>query len=452
MEKTDIAETINKIGKEVTLCGRVETVRDHGKVAFIDLRDITGLVQVVTREKHHISPEDFIKINGLIKKRPENLINKDLATGEIEVEIKEVKIISKAKTPPIPTEGDGYEIDENLRLRYRYLDLRRSRLQQNLQLRHQVAKLARDFLNSEGFVEVETPYLSKATPEGSRDFLVPSRLQPGKFYALAQAPQQYKQLLMVAGFEKYYQFARAFRDEDMRADRQYEHTQIDIEMAYVEREDVMNLIESMYKGIAKALDKKVMEDPFPVFTYDEAIKKFGHDKFDLRKNKDKDTLAFAWVIDFPLLEYVKEEKRYTFSHNPFCAPNAGQIEDLINEKNLDKIKSYQYDLVLNGEEVGGGSIRITDPNIQRKVFKVMGYQQKQVEKDFGHLLEAYEYGAPNHGGIAMGLDRFCAILSGEESIREVIAFPVSGSGQSAVVGAPTDVDPKALKELKIKTT
>lgn len=451
MKKTDIAKTIDKVGEVVTLCGRVETMRDHGKVAFIDLRDATDIIQTVTREKQEISPEDFVEIEGLVKKRPKNLVNKNLTTGEIEIEIKNLKIISKAKTPPIPTEGDGYQIDENLRLKYRYLDLRRQRLQKNLKVRHQVTKLARDFLDSQGFVEIETPYLSKTTPEGSRDFLVPSRLQPGKFYALAQSPQQYKQMLMIAGFEKYYQFARAFRDEDMRADRQYEHTQIDIEMAFVERKEIMTLIETMYKEIAKDLGKKIMEDPFPIYSFDEAIQKFGRDKFDLRKNKDKDTLAFAWVIDFPLLEYVEEEKRYTFSHNPFCAPHLDQAGDLIKEKNLDKIKSYQYDLVLNGEEVGGGSIRITDPKLQRQVFKVMGYSDVQIEKDFGHLLEAYEYGAPNHGGIAMGLDRFCAILSNEESIREVIAFPVSGSGQSAVVQAPTDVDPKALKELKIKT-
>lgn len=452
MIKRDIANTQKEIGKTVTLFGRAETIRDHGKVTFIDLRDITGLIQTVTREKFDVSVQDFLEIEGTVKERPQNLINKDLETGTIEIEIKSLKIISKAKIPPIPIENDGYDIDENLRLRYRYLDLRRPRLQKNLKLRHQIAALARDYLNKEGFIEVETPYLSKATPEGSRDFLVPSRLQPGKFYALAQAPQQYKQLLMIAGFEKYFQFARAFRDEDMRADRQYEHTQIDIEMAYVKREDVMGLVESMYKQIAKTLKYDVQEDPFPIFTYDEAIEKFHQDKFDLRKEKDPKKLAFAWVIDFPLLEYVEEEKRYTFSHNPFCAPHEEGIDDLMNSKNLDKIKSFQYDLVLNGEEVGGGSIRINDPKIQHQVFKVMGYSEKQINEDFGHLLEAYKYGAPFHGGIALGLDRFCAILSGEKSIREVIAFPVSGSGQSSAVEAPANVSDAILKELKIKVT
>jgi aspartyl-tRNA synthetase len=445
-----VIETPKQVGKKVSLSGMAKTVRDHGKVLFIDLADETGIVQTVSRSKFDVSELDIVKIEGNVKKRPENLINKNIETGEIEIEIEKLEVISKSKTPPFPTDGEGYDIEENLRLKYRYLDLRRQRMQKNLRLRHQVARLARNFLNDEDFVEIETPYLSKTTPEGSRDFLVPSRLHPGKFYALAQSPQQYKQMLMIAGFEKYYQFARAFRDEDMRADRQYEHTQIDIEMAYVNREDVMDLIERMYKSIAKALGKKILQDPFPVITYTQAMEKYNHDKFDMRKDKNDDTLAFAWVVDFPLLEYDEKEKRYTFSHNPFCAPKEEGIKDLMESKNLEKISSYQYDLVLNGEEVGGGSIRITDPKVQRQVFKVMGYSEKRIADEFGHLLEAYEYAAPPHGGIAMGLDRFCAMLSGEKSIREVIAFPVSGAGITSVMEAPSVVDPKTLKELKIK--
>lgn len=451
MRRTQVIETLKKIGDSVRLLGRALTIRDHGKVVFIDLQDSSGIVQTVSREKYEVTPQDVIEITGTVKKRPENLVNKEIETGAIEIEIKSLEIISHAQTPPIPTDGDGYDIDENLRLRYRYLDLRRDRLQKNLKLRHKVITLTRDYLNKEGFIEIETPYLSKDTPEGSRDFLVPSRLQPGHFYALAQSPQQYKQMLMISNFEKYYQFARAFRDEDLRADRQFEHTQIDIEMAYVNREDVMKLIEDMYKKIAKELGKKVQDDPFPVFTYKEAVEKFSADKFDMRKDKkDKDLLAFAWVIDFPLLEYDKQEKRYTFSHNPFCAPKEDALVDLMAGKNLDNLLSYQYDLVLNGEEVGGGSIRITDPKVQRQVFKVMGYSDQKIDDDFGHLLEAYNFGAPNHGGIAMGLDRFCAILSGESSIREVIAFPVSGSGQTSVMNAPAQVPQKVLDELKIK--
>lgn len=471
-----ISETTENIGKKVTLYGRAQTVRDHGKLLFIDLADETGILQTISREAFDVTEGDIIKVEGTVKKRPANLVNQKILTGEIELEISKLEIISKTQTPPIPTTGDGYDINEDLRLKYRYLDLRRPRLQRNLRARHKVATLAREFLNKEKFVEIETPYLSKTTPEGARDFLVPSRIHPGKFYALAQSPQQYKQLLMLAGFEKYYQFARAFRDEDMRADRQYEHTQIDIEMAYVTRENVMDLVERMYKLIAKTLGKKVQNDPFPIFPYEQALKKFSTDKFDLRKSppvidpevldskiartrraqtrraggKNEDVLAFAWVIDFPLLEYDQKEKRYTFSHNPFCAPKETDIDDLMKAKNLDKLESYQYDLVLNGEEVGGGSIRITSPAVQKQVFKVMGFSDKRINEEFGHLLNAYNYGAPPHGGIALGLDRFCAILSGEKSIREVIAFPVSGTAVTSVMDAPSPPDKKILKELNLK--
>lgn len=443
----------HKIGQKVTILGRLSTMRDHGKLLFIDVKDETGIVQTVSRQKLKVAEGDIVEIIGTVKARPKNLVNKNLQTGTIEIEIDNLEVTSSSQTPPIPSEGDGYDIDENLRLKYRYIDLRRDRLQKNLRLRHKVCTLAREFLNNEGFIEIETPYLSKTTPEGSRDFLVPSRLHFGKFYALAQSPQQYKQLLMLAGFEKYYQLARAFRDEDLRADRQFEHTQIDIEMAYCQREDVMSLVEKLYKHIAKELGKKILKDPFPVFKYHDAIQKFGADKFDLREDAEKidqDLLAFAWVIDFPLLEYDEKEKRYTFSHNPFCSPKEEDIADLLNSKNLDKLSSYQYDIVLNGEEVGGGSIRITDPKIQRQVFRVMGYSNKRIDEEFGHLLKAYEFGAPKHGGIALGLDRFVCILAGETSIREVIAFPMTGSGTTAVMDAPSSVDAKTIKELKLQ--
>lgn len=450
MRELKILDCLQNIDKEVTLYGRVETVRDHGKILFIDLKDDSAVVQAVSKEKHEVSPEDILKIKGLVKKRPENLVNKELETGTIEVEVIELEVISKAKTPPIPTEGEGRDIEENLRLKYRYLDLRRPRLQKNLRLRSEVSKLAREFLAKEEFTEIETPYLSKTTPEGARDFLVPSRLHPGKFYALAQAPQQYKQLLMLGGFEKYFQFARAFRDEDMRADRQYEHTQIDIEMAYIKRENIFVLIENLFKNLAQKLDRKIQETPFPIFTYKQAIEKFGQDKFDLRKNKKLEELAFAWVVDFPLFEYDEKEKRFTFSHNPFSAPKEEHVKDLMEKKNIENLLSYQYDLVLNGEEIASGSIRITDPKIQKQIFKVLGYSEEKIKKDFGHLLDAYEYGAPPHGGIAIGFDRVCAILAGEKSIREVIAFPVSGAGTTAVMEGPSKVDPKTLKELKLK--
>lgn len=450
MSKIPIIETLKNIGSNVTVSGRVQTIRDHGKLLFVDVADDTDIIQAVSRKKYDLSAQDVVEVKGLVKKRPKELINPDLETGTLEIEVSNLKIISKSKTSPIPLEGDGYDVDENLRLRYRYLDLRRPRLQKNLRLRHKVTTDVREFLDKEGFVEIETPYLSKTTPEGARDFLVPSRLQPGKFYALAQAPQQYKQLLIIAGFEKYFQIARAFRDEDTRSDRQFEHTQIDLEMANVTREDILAFVEKMITFVAKSLGRKITKEPFPVFTYKEALKKFGGDKFDLRGDKRGKDLAFAWVIDFPLLEYLKEEKHYTFSHNPFSAPKEEYLGDLAALKNLDKIESYQYDLVLNGEELGSGSIRITDPNVQRQVFKAMGYQEEKIVEDFGHLLKAYQFGASKHGGIAIGLDRFCAVLCGEKSIREVIAFPTSGSGQTSVMDAPSKVDQKSLKELKIK--
>lgn len=440
------------VGKKVLLRGRVNALRDHGKILFIDLLDESGIVQTVSRKKLDVFYQDIVEIEGIVRKRPESLINKDLETGTIEVQIEDFKIISRAKTLPIPIENDGYDLDENLRLKYRYLDLRRPRMQKNIRLRSKISQLTREYLEKEGFVEIETPYLSAATPEGSRDFLVPSRLHSGNFYALPQSPQQYKQLLMIAGFEKYYQLARAFRDEDLRADRQFEHTQIDIEMSYVEKEDIMSVVEGLFKYVAKTLGRKIQNDPFPVFTYKEAMEKFGQDKFDLKKDKNDDVLAFAWVIDFPLLEYIPEEKRYTFSHNPFCSPKTECIEDLMNGKNLDKLVSNQYDIVLNGEEVGGGSIRITDPKVQRQVFRLMGYSDSKIDRDFGHLLSAYDYGAPKHGGIALGLDRFCAIMAGEKSIREVIAFPASGSGQTSVMNAPSPIDEKTLKELGLKVS
>ena len=452
MNRTFVLDTLKKVGQKVTIFGRVQTVRDHGKVTFLDIFDETGIVQAVTRNQPDISPQDVVEILGTVKKRPENLINKNIPTGEIEIEIENLKVISKSQTPPIPVDGDGYDIEEENRLKYRYLDLRRQRMQKNLRLRHKIVSIVREYLNYGNFVEIETPYLSKTTPEGARDFIVPSRLNPGKFYALAQAPQQYKQLLMLSNFEKYYQIARAFRDEDLRSDRQFEHTQIDIEMAYVSRQDIINLMEGLMSTLSKALNLKVIKKPFPVFTYSEALKKFGKDKFDLRSEKQKKEkeLAFAWVVDFPLFEFDEKQNRYTFSHNPFTAPKEEDLKNLKNKKNLKEISSYQYDLVLNGEELGSGSIRITDPSIQREVFSIMGMDNKKIEKDFGHLLSAYEYGAPSHGGIAIGLDRLCAILAGESNIREVIAFPTSGSGQTSVMDAPAEIDSDTLRELKLK--
>jgi aspartyl-tRNA synthetase len=450
-----IADLKEKSG-EVEVFGWVSSRRDHGKIIFFDLRDSTGLLQVVATPKNtesyetasNLTSEDVVRVKGELKERPEANINQDLATGRLELNVVELEIVGKAKELPLPIDNDGEDIDESVRLRYRYLDLRRDRLKKNLTVRHQVARHLRDFLNREGFLEIETPYLSKTTPEGARDFLVPSRLQKGKFYALAQSPQQYKQLLMIAGFDKYYQFSRAFRDEDLRADRQFEHTQVDIELAFVKREDILDLVEQMMVNLAESLGKKVTEKPFPRLTHEEAIKKFKADKFDLRKDKeDISELAFAFVTDYPLFEYDEKEKRWTFSHNPFTAPQEQDLEKLRNEKDIEKILSHQYDLVCNGLELGSGSIRIHDPALQRKVFKIMGYSEEQIEREFGHLLEAYEYGAPAHGGIALGFDRLIAVLTQERSIREVIAFPVTSGGQTSVMDAPSEVSEEILKEV-----
>lgn len=452
-------EITNKEGKEVELAGWVAKRRDHGKIIFIDLRDKTGVSQLVfTPEKKEVynlanslRPEWVIKVKGEVKKRPKGMENPKLESGQYEIGVNYLEVLAEAQTPPFDIETDGYEVNEEVRMKYRYLDLRRSRIQNNLNLRHKVTQLVRQYLDDNGFIEIETPMLTKTSPEGARDFLVPSRLQPGKFYALPQAPQQYKQLLMIAGFERYYQIARALRDEDLRGDRQFEHTQIDLEMSFVGEEDVRELVEGLMIYITESCGKKIWKKPFPVFTHEEAMKKFGADKFDLREDKnDADTLAFAWVIDFPLLVWDEEEKRYTFAHNPFSAPKAEHIEKLMRGEDLGNLRAQQYDLVCNGYELASGGVRISDPKIQRKIFELMDLTPEQTEERFAHLMNAYEYGAPPHAGIAPGLDRLVMLLAGEPNIREVIAFPVASSGQTAVMNAPSEVDEKQLKELHIK--
>jgi aspartyl-tRNA synthetase len=457
MERTLAIETPQKVGEEVLLCGWVNTRRDHGKIIFIDLRDRSGLVQVVfvgAKEAKELRPEWVIEVRGLVKERPANLVNPKLATGTVEVEAKELKVLAKAEELPFEVETEGQKINEEIRLKYRYLDLRRPRMTRNLRVRNQVIKYIRDYLNKEDFVEIETPILTKATPEGARDFLVPSRLQPGCFYALPQSPQQYKQLLMIAGFEKYFQIARCFRDEDPRADRAYgEFTQLDIEMSFASREEILSLIEGLYKAIIKEFfpEKKLTFSEFPRLTYDEIMEKYGTDKPDLRKDKsDPDELAFCFVIDFPLFEWKEREHRWDAMHHPFTAPRKEDVPDLIRGKNIGELKSYQYDMVLNGCEIAGGSIRITDPEILTKVFEIMGHSKGEIERKFGHLLTAFKYGVPPHGGIAPGLDRFLMILLGESSLREVIAFPMTSSGQTAVMEAPTAVSEEQLKELSLK--
>lgn len=452
MERTLINLTPEKIGQKVRLCGWVNTRRDHGKMVFIDLRDRSGLVQIVGGDElGELRSEYVVEIMGTVKRRPANMINEKISTGEIEIEVEKITVLAKAKGLPFPLDTDGYEINEELRLKYRYLDLRRSRMIRNLETRHKIIKLIHEYLDKKGFLEVETPILSKATPEGARDFIVPSRLQLGKFYALPQAPQQYKQLLMVAGLEKYYQIARCFRDEDPRADRAYgEFTQLDIEMSFTTQEEIFVLIENLYKEITeKILKKKVLKFPFPRLAYDEVIKKYGTDKPDLRPNKnDPNVLAFCFIKDFPLFEWKESEKRWDSMHHPFTAPKEEDLPML--DKNPGKVRSYQHDFVLNGFEVGGGSLRISNPEIQRKIFKIMGHTEEQIQKKFGHLLQAFEYGVPPHGGIAPGIDRFLMVVLQEPSLREVMAFPMTSGGQTAVMEAPSEIDKEQLEELGIE--
>jgi aspartyl-tRNA synthetase len=455
MKKLFIEEVVDKVGQEVELFGWVASKRDHKKIVFIDLRDRSGIVQVVGGEEFKsLSSEDVVWIKGIVKERPKNLVNPKIKTGEIEVEAINYKLLGKSKPLPIPVNTDGYNIDEEMRNKYRYIDIRRQRLMKNLAFRSKFIRLIREFFYKQGFIEVETPYLSGPTPEGARDFLVPSRLQKGKFYALPQSPQQYKQLLMVGGIEKYFQIARCFRDEDPRADRAYgEFTQLDLEMSFVERKDVMVITEQMVIEVYESLGVKIKEKPFPVFTYQETIKKFGADKFDIRtdEEKKKNIQAFAWVVDFPFFEKT-EDGGWTFTHNPFSAPLPEYKEDLLKKKNIDKILTSQYDLVCNGYEVGGGSIRSHEAEVLKTVFQIMGYKDEEINDQFGHMLEAFSYGAPPHGGIAPGLDRMLTCILGEPSLREVIAFPITSGGRTSVMNAPSAVGERQLKELGIKIT
>lgn len=447
------AQTLKYIGKTITISGWVQTIRSHGKIIFVDLRDMTGIVQIVASEDlaKDLRPEWVISVTGLVKNRPKGMVNPKLATGNIEIEAKAIEVLSRAKTLPFAIDTEGYEINEEKRLRYRYLDLRRERLKKNLILRQKVIGFMRNFLLKEGFLEVETPILTKSTPEGARDFLVPSRLYPGKFYALPQSPQQYKQLLQVAGIEKYFQIARCFRDEDPRADRQPEFTQLDIEMSFVSQEEILSLIERLYTKLVKMLfpEKKITTVPFPRLSYKDVMERYKTDKPDLRKNKqDKNELAFAFIVDFPMFEWRKEENRWDAVHHPFTRPQIDNPKEI--KKNPEKILAFQYDFVLNGQEIGGGSLRSYKPEILEAVFEVMGHTKRDIKEKFGHLLEAFEYGVPPHGGIAPGIDRFLAVVLNEPNIREVIAFPKTGDSRGLMMDIPSEVGKEQLKELHIK--
>jgi len=446
-------DTPKHIGETVKVCGWVNAVRSHGKILFIDLRDRSGVLQLVCNPEaaKELRPEWVICVEGEIKERPKGMQNPKIETGKIELEAENLEVLSKAKTLPFTIDGSGYEINEEKRLKYRYLDLRRERLKRNLIYRQKVIHFMRDFLINEGFIEVETPILTKSTPEGARDFLVPSRLQPGKFYALPQSPQQYKQLLMVAGLEKYFQIARCFRDEDPRADRQAEHTQLDIEMSFVSQQDVLDLIERLYISLVKKLfpEKRILKIPFPRLEYRNVMKKYQSDKPDLRQNKQNpEELAFCFVVNFPMFEWHEEEKRWGAMHHPFTKPQVENVREI--KKNPEKILAYQYDFVLNGYEIGGGSIRTTNLDILTAVFEVLGHKKEETKKKFSNYFESFSYGVPPHGGIAPGIDRFLSVVLNEPNIREVMAFPKTGDNRDLMMQAPAEVDEKQLKELHIK--
>lgn len=460
-DRTSILQTKDLVGQEVTLYGWVANRRDHGKLVFVDLRDRSGVVQVVfgpfTPDCYDLAQklrnEWVVRLTGLVKERPEKLRNPALATGSVEIEPKTLEVLNESVTPPFPLDGDGYEIGEEHRMKYRYLDLRRERMNRNLVRRHQVIKHIRDWLDQREFLEIETPVLTKSTPEGARDYVVPSRLYPGSFYALPQSPQQYKQLLMVAGLEKYFQIARCFRDEDTRGDRQPEFTQLDMELSFVEREDVMALNEALLIDIVTKLypEKKIQETPFPRLTYQEAMATYGTDRPDLRKDKnDPNLLAFCWVIDFPFFEKDEKSGRWTFTHNPFSAAKPEHRDWLLQGENIAEILTTQYDVALNGFEIGGGSIRNHQPEALRAVFRVMGFDDARIEANFGHMLTAFGYGAPPHGGIAWGLDRLLALLQNEPNIREVIAFPKTGDARDLLMDSPASLEDGQLKELHLK--
>lgn len=458
-ERILASQTPALIGETIVLKGWVDTKRDHGKLTFIDLRDRSGKVQCVGFQKMgELTTESVVELKGVVKARPERMVNKDLPTGTVEIDVQEYTLLNKARELPIQVEGDGYEINEESRLRYRYLDLRRERMNKILRMRSKFVDALRQALFAKDFVEVETPMLTKSTKEGARDFLVPSRFQPGKFYALPQSPQQYKQLLMTAGVDRYFQVARCIRDEDLRADRGFEFTQLDLEMSFTTQPEVMQTVEDMVKTAVRAVGGVLKQDPFPVINYKDALEQYGADKFDLRTEEEKknNVLAFAWVVNFPFFKQVDKKDAaevrdsksgWTFTHNPFSRSIPEHREWHLKGENIGDIVTAQYDLVCNGYEAGGGSIRAHEPEMLKATMKIMGYSDAEIQESVGHMLEAFELGTPPHGGIALGIDRLVMILAGEKSLKEAIPFPMTSTGRTAVMDAPNPASDEQLEEL-----
>ena len=464
--RTYIKDISTSVGTEVTVKAWVDVRRDQGKMVFLDLRDVTGKVQGVVLPNHTealevaqtLRTEWVVEVKALVNKRPERNVKAGMINGDVELEVLAITVLNEATTPGFDISTNGYEVSEEVRLEKKYLDLRRSRLQRNITTRHKLIKLVRDELDKQNFLEIETPLLTNPTPEGSRSYIVPSRLWQGSFYALPQSPQQYKQLLMSAGFERYFQIAKCMRDEDTRGDRQPEFTQMDLEMSFVTREDVMKVNEDLLIKIITTLfpEKKIQAIPFPIFTYKEVMEKYNSDKPDIREDKnDPNLLAFLWVIDFPAFERTGEDNvddtgAWTFTHNPFTGVKDEYLDDFMNEKNIGDIISTQYDVALNGYEIGGGGIRLHKEELLKKAFTIMGYNEERIQKNFGHMLEALGSGTPPHGGIAWGLDRLLMVLLGEPNIREVMAFPKTGEGKDLLMQAPSPANNKTLRELGIE--
>ncbi|MEN9604666.1 MAG: hypothetical protein RJB39_351 [Candidatus Parcubacteria bacterium] len=451
------------LGKEVKLFGWIHVRRDQGKLIFLEIRDKDGIVQGVVLPNRtdvleiasKLRSEYVVAITGLVNGRPERNIQKDSINGDIEIEITGIEIINASETMPYDIH-DSKEVGEDVRLKYRYLDLRGKRVHDNIVMRDKIIMFFREYMHANGFIEIETPMLMRGTPEGSREYLVPSRLHHGTFYALPQSPQQFKQLLMVAGFERYFQIARCMRDEDQRGDRQPEFTQLDFEMSFIDQETILQYTEKMFIEMVQKLypNKKLTTVPFPRLTYAESMEKYGSDKPDLRNNKeDPDELAFAWIVDFPMYEEGKDGK-LTTAHHPFCSMHPEDVDTFMNAKPGDKellnVRANSYDLVLNGFELSSGSIRIHQKEIQKKVFELLGMSEEQIQSKFGHMLEAFTFGTPPHGGFAPGIDRIVMLMQNEPNIREVIAFPKTGEGRDLMTGAPAPMPVEQLTELGVK--